>query len=144
MSGSGLGATYNQKSDVLSIAERAKVVVTEQDGRISLDGSAGSATLDRMQNVLFMKSTVHVLRDTQVIDADKVMARLSANEDVITYLELRGNASVQGGDGALDTMKANAIDLDYTDDGAGARAGASERSGELRARPPTSTRLLVT
>jgi LPS export ABC transporter protein LptC/lipopolysaccharide transport protein LptA len=117
MSGSGLGATYDQRNDVLTLSNRAKVVVTEQDGRISLDGSAGSATLDRMQNVLFMKSSVHVLRGSQVIDADEVMARLSANEDVITFLELRGNASVQGGDGALDTMKANAIDLDYTDDG---------------------------
>ena len=117
MSGSGLGATYDQRNDVLTLSNRAKVVVTEQDGRISLDGSAGSAMLDRTQNVLFMKSSVHVLRGSQVIDADEVMARLSANEDVITFLELRGNASVQGGDGVLDAMKANAIDMDYTDDG---------------------------
>jgi lipopolysaccharide export system protein LptA len=117
MSGSGLGATYDQRSDVLTLTDQAKVVVAEQNGRISLDGNAGSATLDRSQNVLYMKSSVHVLRGTQVIDGDEVMARLSANEDVVTFLELRGNASVQGGDGALDAMKANAIDLDYTDDG---------------------------
>jgi lipopolysaccharide transport protein LptA len=117
MSGSGLGATYDQMSDILSISERAKVVVTDNDGRVSLDGSAGSATLDRTQNVLYMKSSVHVLRGSQVIDADDVMAKLSANEDVVTFLELRGNASVQGGDGALDAMKADALDLDYTDDG---------------------------
>jgi lipopolysaccharide transport protein LptA/LPS export ABC transporter protein LptC len=117
MSGSGLGATYDQTSDVLTLSERAKVVVTEEDGRISLDGNAGSATLDRTQNVLFMKSAVHVLRGSQVIDADEVMARLSANEDVVTFLELRGHAAVQGGDGALEAMKAEAIDLDYTDDG---------------------------
>jgi lipopolysaccharide transport protein LptA len=117
MSGSGLGATYDQVNDVLTIGERAKVVVADQEGRVSLDGSAGSATLDRTQNVLFMKSTVHVLRGSQIIDADDVMARLSANEDVVTFLELRGNASVRGGDGALEAMKANAIDLDYSDDG---------------------------
>ncbi len=119
MSGSGLGSTYDQRSDVLTIGERAKVVVTEEGGRVSLDGSAGSATLDRTQNVLYMKSNVHVLRGSQVIGADEVMARLSANEDVVTFLELRGNATVQGGDGALDGMKASAIDLDYTDDGEG-------------------------
>ena len=118
MSGSGSNAIYNQKSDVLNIAERAKVVVTEQSGNVSFDGSAGTATLDRLQNVLFMDGTVHVLRDTQVIDAGKVMARLSTNEEVITYLELRGNASSQGGNGPLESMKADAIDLDYTDDGA--------------------------
>jgi lipopolysaccharide export system protein LptA len=117
MSGSGSNATYNQKSDVLTVAERAKVIVTEQSGRISFDGSAGSATLDRLQDLLFMQSTVHVLRDTQTIDAGKVMARLSMNEDVITYLELRDNASSQGGTGPLQSMNANAMDLDYTDDG---------------------------
>jgi lipopolysaccharide transport protein LptA len=119
MSGSGLGATYDQTNDVLTLGERAKVVVTEQDGRISLDGRAGSATLDRTQDVLFMKSAVHVLRGSQVIDADEVMARLSAHEDIVTFLELRGHAAVQGGDGALETMRAEAIDLDYTDDGKG-------------------------
>jgi lipopolysaccharide export system protein LptA len=117
MSGSGLGATYNQKSDVLNIAQEAKVVVTDEQGSVTLDGSAGNATLDRLQDVLFLESMVHVLRDAQVIDADKMMARLSANEDVVTFMELRGNASVQGGTGPLDAMKANAIDLDYIDDG---------------------------
>jgi len=117
MSGSGSKATYNQKADVLTIAQRAKVVVTEQSGKVSFDGSAGSATLDRIQDLLFMESTVHILRDSQTIDAGKVMARLSMNEDIITYLELRGNASSQGGSGPLQSMKAEAIDLDYTDDG---------------------------
>ncbi len=84
MSGSGSNATYNQQSDVLNIAERAKVVVTEKSGKMSFDGTAGSAILDRLQDVLFMDSSVHVVRGTQVIDAGKAMARLSMNEDVIT------------------------------------------------------------
>ncbi len=69
------------------------------------------------QDVLFLESKVHVLRDTQVIDADKVMARLSPNEDVITALELRGNSNVKGGNGPLDSMNADAIDLTYSEDG---------------------------
>ena len=117
MSGSGSNATYNQKYDVLDIAERARIVVTEVNGKNSFDGSAGSAILDRTQDVLFLESKVQVLRDTQVIDADKVMARLSPNEDVITSLELRGNSNVKGGNGPLDSMKADAIDLFYSQDG---------------------------
>src|SRR5678816_2061025 len=96
MSGSGSGATYNQKSDVLIITEHARVLVTDA-GKASLDGTAGTATLDRVMDVLFMESAVHVLRGGQVIDAQKVMAGLSPDEDVVTHLELRGNASVQGG-----------------------------------------------
>ncbi len=117
MSGSGSNATYNQKDDVLDIAESARIIVTEDNGKNSFDGTAGSAILDRTQDVLFLDSKVRVLRDTQVIDADKVMARLSPNEDVITSLELRGNSNVKGGNGPLDSMKADAIDLRYSQDG---------------------------
>ncbi len=117
MSGSGSNATYNQKDDVLNIAESAKIVVTENNGKTSFDGAAGSAVLDRMQDVLFLDSKVHVLRDTQVIEADKIMARLSPNEDVIKAMELRGSADVKGGNGPLDSMKADAIDLSYNEDG---------------------------
>jgi len=117
MSGSGSNAIYNQKDDVLNIAERARIVVTEANGKNSFDGAAGSAVLDRTQDVLFLESNVRVFRDTQVIDADKVMARLSPNEDVITALELRGNSNVKGGNGPLDSMNADAIDLTYSEDG---------------------------
>ena len=103
----------------------------DQAGGTSLDGVAGHATLDRMQNVLFMDSSVHVLRGAQVIDAEKVMALLSENEEVVTHLELRGNASVEGGDGPLQSMKANAIDLDYSDDGTCSATGHSQRVGKL-------------
>src|SRR5688572_22334828 len=117
MSGSGANAIYNQKSDVLDIGERAKVLVKDQAGRTSLDGTAGHATLDRTQNLLFMDTSVHVVRGGQVMDAEKVMALLSENEEVVRHLELRGSATVEGGDGPLRSMKANAIDLDYSDDG---------------------------
>jgi LPS export ABC transporter protein LptC len=117
MSGSGSNATYNQKVDVLNIAESARVFVTEENGKRSFDGASGSALLDRTQDVLFLESKVHVLRDTQVIDAEKVMARLSPNEDIITSLELRGNSNVKGGNGPLDSMNADAIDLSYSPDG---------------------------
>jgi len=119
MSGSGRKATYDQKGDVLTIAEQSKVLVKEDDGRTSTDSSSGSATLDRLQHVLYMQSNVRVLRDAQVITSDKVMARLSADDEFITYLELRGNSNVKGRSGPLDAMKADAIDLDYTDDGKG-------------------------
>src|SRR5262245_32072064 len=92
MSGSGSNATYNQKDDVLNIAERARIMVIEDNGKTSFDGEAGSAILDRTQDLLFLDANVHVLRDSQVIDAGKLMAKLSPKEDVITAMELRGNA----------------------------------------------------
>jgi lipopolysaccharide export system protein LptA len=139
MSGSGANAIYNQKSDVLNIAEHAKVVIKDQAGNLSLDGSAGSAILDRTQDVLFMDSAVHVLRGMQTIDAAKSMARLSPDEDVVTSLELRGNASVQGGSGPLQSMKANAIDLDYTDDGSALERAILNGSASFSTAPDEQT-----
>jgi LPS export ABC transporter protein LptC len=119
MAGAGIGATYDQRNDVLQIMQQATVTMTDGAGKMTMDGTAGTATLDRLQDVLFLDSGVHVLRDAQVIDADHAMARLSAGEEVITHLELRGNSRVHGGAGSIESMQANAIDLDYTDDGKG-------------------------
>ena len=117
MSGAGFGATYDQRNDVLQITERAVVRMTDAAGRMTLDATAGKATLDRLQDTLLLESNVHVVRGTQVIAADHVMARLSAGEEVITALELRGHSSVQGGDSSVESMRASAIDLHYSDDG---------------------------
>ena len=117
MSGSGLGGTYDQRNDVLQITKRAAVKMTDAAGRTTLDASSGMATLDRLQDTLFLDSSVHVLRGTQIIDADHLLAGLSAGEEVITSLELRGHSSVQGGDAEIESMRATAIDLDYSDDG---------------------------
>jgi len=118
MSGSGLGASYDERNDVLTIAERAQVTVREHTGQVALDGHADAVTLDRLNDVLFLNSGAHVVRGTQVIDADRAMARLSSNEEVIRHLELRGHARVHGGDNSIESMSAAAIDLDYSDDGA--------------------------
>lgn len=131
MSGSGRNATYDQMRDVLTIAEQSKVLIKTDDGRTSTDSSSGSATLDRLQHVLYMDSNVRVLRDAQVITADKVMARLSPDDEFITYLELRGNSNVKGRSGPLDAMKADAIDLDYTDDGTGLERALLNGSASL-------------
>lgn len=117
MSGSGLGATYDQRNDVLAIAQRAVVTMVDEAGRPTLDANAGSATLDRLQDVLVLDSMVRLLRGAEVMEADHMRARLSPGEEVITYLELRGKSSVHGGEGPIESMRASAVDLDYRDDG---------------------------
>ena len=117
MTGSGTSVDYNENSDVLTIGEQARVVTVDEQGSTTLDFSAGRAVLDRLQDLLTMDAGVHVLRANQVMDADRSVARLSPNEEFITFIELRGNARVEGGGGTLDAMSARDIDLDYADDG---------------------------
>lgn len=116
MSGTGSNATYDQTKDVLTISEQAKVAMTDEKGQLATDFTAGSAVLDRLQNTLTLDGQAHVLRNQQVIDADHVLTRLSDDEQIVQYIELRNNARVSGGT-AIDSMSARDIDMDYTDDG---------------------------
>lgn len=118
MSGSGVGMMYDQRNDVLRFDASSRVVTTDDADQTAYDFSAGVATLDRLQSLLTLENSVHVLRGDEVIDADRAVARLSETNEFVTYLELRGNARVSGGDTAFDSMSARDIDLDYTGDGA--------------------------
>lgn len=116
MSGSGTNATYDQTKDILTIAEQAKVNMSDEKGQTTTDFTAGTAVLDRLQNVLNLDGNAHVLRHQQVIDADHVTTRLSEDEQIVQFIELRNNARVTGGS-SIDSMSARDIDMDYTDDG---------------------------
>ncbi len=117
MSGSGTGITYDQANDVLTVASQAQVTTRNEAGEPVMQFSSGRATLDRMQHVLTVQDDVRVDRGEEVIEADRAIATLSEQDDVIRFLELRGSARVEGGGGGIDAMSANDMDLDYTDDG---------------------------
>ena len=130
MSGSGKGMTYNQTGDVLTLAEDARVASADESGRIQTEFSSASATLARREKYLALDGNVHALRGEQVLEAQRGIARLSADEERITFIELRGDARVAGG-GAFDSMTARDIDLDYTEDGATLERVALRGSGAV-------------
>jgi lipopolysaccharide export system protein LptA len=117
MSGSGTKVDYSESSEVLTVAQDAHVTMVDEQGTTTLDFTSGSAVLDRFHDLLTLDDKVHVLRDMQVMDADRAVAHLAPNDDVITFIEMRGNSRVEGGGGTLDAMSGRDIDLDYTDDG---------------------------
>jgi lipopolysaccharide export system protein LptA len=117
MSGSGVGMSFDQENDVVSLLEQAQVRTENEDGTPQMEFTAGSAVLNRLEDYLTLDGSVHALRGEQVFDADHATARLTAEEDAVTFIELRGNSRVSGGSGTLDSMSARDIDLDYTDDG---------------------------
>jgi LPS export ABC transporter protein LptC len=116
MSGSGIGMTYNQTTDVLTLAQQARVVVVDERGRSVNEFSSGSATLARVENYLALEHDVHALRGEQTLEASRGRAILSDDDQYITFIELRGDARVAGGS-TFESMTARDIDLDYTSDG---------------------------
>jgi LPS export ABC transporter protein LptC len=116
MSGSGVGMSYDQSKDVLTLADTVRVAVTDEAGKTTMEFTSASATLARAEDYLSLEGNVHALRGEQTLESDRGRALLSENDELVTFIELRGNARVVGGD-AFDSMSARDIDLDYSDMG---------------------------
>ena len=116
MTGSAIGMTYDQSTDVLSLVEQARVTVADETGAVVTEMNSDSATLARLEDYLTLEGNVHALHGGLVLEADRGKAHLSEDDQFVTFIELRGSATVVGG-GAFESMTAGDIDLDYTDDG---------------------------
>lgn len=116
MAGSGIGMTYAEDAQILTLASDSQVALSNEAGVVTTSFESGSSSLDRAANVLTLQDRVHVVRDAQEFDATHGVARLSEDEAFVRHVELRGQARVSSG-GAVDAMSARDIDLDYSDDG---------------------------
>ena len=132
MNGTGLGILYEEQADILHIERDARVNVGGDEGQKPVSFTAGSATLDRGTNVLVLHNTVHVTHGEQKTDARDATARLSENEDLIHFVELRGDARVSGGLGSVSSLTARDIDLDYADDGRTLERASLRGTSEIR------------
>jgi LPS export ABC transporter protein LptC len=121
LSGSGLGLTYAKNLDLLTILDKAVVhVAPDSSGAGGVAISAGVAEFNRPDKAIRFTGATTVSRAAQIIDADSGVAHLSANEERLEALELRGNARIAASDGAVGGLKAmtgRAIDLKYAPDG---------------------------
>ena len=116
MSGSGVGMTYEQNTDVLHILAMPRVTMGAAEGATAASFVAGAATLDRTQDYLLLEGDARIARDRESFEADMTTAHLTPDEQFITFIELRGHSRVSGG-GALESMSARDINLVYSDDG---------------------------
>ena len=117
MSGSGVGMTYEQNTDVLHILAMPRVTMGAAEGGTAASFVAGAATLDRTQDYLLLDGDARIARDRESFEADTTTAHLTPDEQFITFIELRGHSRVSGGGGALESMSARDINLVYSDDG---------------------------
>jgi LPS export ABC transporter protein LptC len=117
MSGSGLGMTYDKNNDVLTLLAEADVTMAGTEAAPGTSFKAGSALLDRVMDVLVLSNGGHAQRGEQTFEAMTITARLAPDEQYVRLVELRGDARVAGGGGALDSMSAQSIDLLYVEGG---------------------------
>ena len=117
MQGSGVGMVYDKGEDVLAITSAARITFLDEAGAVVTDVSGGSAILERGVHILTIEGGAHAVRGEQALDASRLVATLSEDNEHVTFMELRGEARVAGGSAAFDSMSAAGIDLTYNDDG---------------------------
>ena len=121
MTGSSVGASYDQARDVLWLLDQARITTApDANGQGGSTVTAGAAGYARRDRYLRFERGVQLARGPQAVRADGALAHLAADADQLEMLELRGNARVAGvGQGAngLEAMEARDMNLDYGPDG---------------------------
>ena len=118
MTGSGKGATYDQKRDVLWILAEARIAIAaDPSGGGKLDASSGTAGLARADHYVRLSQAAHVVADNRTIDADDITANLTPDDQKITLMQLRGHSHIVGTGPSAQDMAAKDIDLTYGPDG---------------------------
>src|SRR6185295_16913498 len=117
----GVGMTWDKTLDVLTILDQA-VVQTAPDAK-GADASlvtAGSAAFARRDKFIRFERIVRIQRSGQIIDADRAVTYLSADEERIETVELHDNAHIvtsNAAAGELQALTGHDMNLKYAADG---------------------------
>ncbi|HUP39459.1 MAG TPA: LPS export ABC transporter periplasmic protein LptC [Vicinamibacterales bacterium] len=117
MSGSGVDFTYDETRDMLALADQTHVILApEKKGGEVTDITSGASVLARTDKFMSFERAVHIVRGTQVIDADSAIGEFSENQEHLTSLELTGSARIETPNpkpGELKLMSGDVINLMY-------------------------------
>lgn len=121
MSGSGVGMTYDKNLDVLVILDQA-IIHLAPDAPESgpTDVASGEATIARRDKYLRFERGMKTNRGGQIIEADGATAYLTADNEHIESVELRGNARITASKvevGGLQALTGRDMNLKYRADG---------------------------
>ena len=117
MSGSGVDFSYDEHRDLLGLADQTKVkLAPDKTGADATDITAGAAVLARTDKFVSFERAVHIVRGSQVIDANSALGNLTENQEHLTSLELQGSARIEtpnAQSGDLKLMSGDVINLTY-------------------------------
>lgn len=120
-SGSGIGLTYDQLQDVITIGDRAQMEITaDEAGKGGMTLASGALEFRRMERIVRLDRAATITREQQTVSADQAFAHLNADESGVELLELRNNSRITaapGGAGALQSMSGRNVDLRYREGG---------------------------
>lgn len=122
MSGAGTGFTYDNKQNILTILDAVTVrTAPDKAGAGGMEIEAGSLTFQRNDKLVRFDRTMKATREHEIIEAAAAIAHLSADEERIESVELRGNSHITGtkaAAGGLQALTGRDMDLKYGSGGA--------------------------
>lgn len=119
MTGSSIGATYDNTRDVLWMLDRARIdVAPDAQGQGETHMAAGSAGFARAEHYIRLQDAATVTREGQTMAGDTVTVFMQPTADIVDLIELRGRSSVSlPAPQQLQQMAATDINLAYQPDG---------------------------
>ncbi len=121
MTGSGVGMTYNKNADTLTIFDHVDVrMQPDAHGKDAIAITSGTAVFTRPERIIRLDHGVKVVRDLETTESVAAVAHLSADEQQIEGLDLRGGSRVTGSrnePGTLKSLAGGDVDLTYATGG---------------------------
>lgn len=121
LSGSGLGFTYDKHQDILTILDQAVAHVdANEKGGGAMDVTSGVLEFRRNEKTMLFDRGMKATRAREVIEADRAIAHLRADQEDLEALELRGGSRITASGasaGGLQALTGRDIDLKYGPDG---------------------------
>jgi LPS export ABC transporter protein LptC len=120
MSGSGVDFSYDETRDIMGLSDQTNVVLApEKKGGEATNITSGASVLARTDNFMSFERSVHIVRGTQVIDAESAIGEFAESQEHLTSLELTGSARIETPNprpGDLKVMSGDVINLTYYED----------------------------
>jgi LPS export ABC transporter protein LptC len=136
MSGSGVDFSYDETRDLMGLSDQSKVrIAPEKSGGEAIDITSGAAVLARRDKFVSFERAVHIIRGSQVIDADSALGDLAEDQEHLTGLELQGAARIETPNakpGELRSMTGEVIHLTYYENSDALQSAIVTGAGSLR------------
>jgi lipopolysaccharide export system protein LptA len=120
MSGTAMGATYDQNTEILWFLQDAVVdVKPDETGSGAARMTAKAAGMARKEHYMRFTGDARFDGEGHVTEANEAMAFLTDDNEKVQRMELRGNSRITGkpGQSGPQSMRANDIDVTYAPDG---------------------------
>ncbi len=120
LTGSGVGATYDQNRNVLWLLDQAKLTVkSDAAGAGAAEATAKGIGMARNEHFVRLVENAHIVGEGRTLDANEMVLQLLPDDSTLQSVAMRGNSRITGSGGAsgANAMSARDIDLAYAPDG---------------------------